>query len=71
MTYIEKLLSGIKFDRAVLSEEEEKNIRDCIEAHPYTLCCPGAVFKGAPRTGKQGCHEVDTCKDCWKRRAAK
>ena len=49
MTYIEKLLSGIKFDRAVLSEEEEKNIRDRIEAHPHTLCCPGDVFEGAPR----------------------
>lgn len=72
MTYIEKLLSGIKFDRAVLSEEEEKNIRDCIEAHPYTLCCPGDVFKGAPRTGKRGCPpEVISCKECWKRRVGK
>lgn len=53
MTYIEKLLSGIKFDRAVLSEEEEKNIRDRIEAHPHTLCCPGDVFEGAPRQGKR------------------
>ena len=71
MTYIEKLLSGIKFDRAVLSEEEEKNIREHIEAHPHTLCCPGDVFEGAPRQGKRQCRELNTCKDCWKRRAAK
>lgn len=70
MTYIEKLLSGIKFDRAVLSEEEAKNIRDRIETHLYMLCCPGDVFKGAPRTGKRQCWEL-TCKDCWKRKASK
>lgn len=69
MTYIEKLLSGIKFDRAVFSEEEEKNIRDCIKAHPYTLCCPGDVFAGGPKSGKRQCSELHSCKDCWKRRA--
>ncbi len=71
MTYIEKLLSGIKFDRAVLSEDEIKNVRERIEAHPYTLCCPGDVFEGAPRQGKRQCRELTTCKDCWKRRAGK
>lgn len=70
MTYIEKLLSGIKFDRAVLSAEEEKNIRDRIATHPHTLCCPGDVFEGAPRQGERQCRELNTCKDCWKRMAA-
>lgn len=68
MTYIEKLMKGIKFDREVIFQQEEQSIRDQITAHPHTLCCPGDVFEGAPKSGKRQCTEINTCVDCWKRK---
>lgn len=68
MTYIEKLMSGIKFDRAVISEQEEKRIREHIAAHPHTLFCPGHVFVGAPLPGKRTCG-FNSCAKCWKSKA--
>lgn len=71
MTYIEKLLSGVKVDRELLCEAAVEEIVRSIETHFIKYHCPEDFFcDDEPELGEYiGCHFSGTCKECWNQEA--
>lgn len=72
MTYIEKLMSAIKFDEELLKPDEIKMLREIIGWLIRSQFCPSNItFLKGP--GPNKCHllDVESCLDqCWDTEAA-
>lgn len=75
MTYIEKLMSAVKFDDEMLTQEEKGRLREgaaegIIEAHcPYMFSllrkCGAKIPDKMKDTGAPDCDFDGACEDCW------
>lgn len=75
MTYIEKLVSAVKFDDEMLTREEIERLREgasegIIGAHcPYMFSllrkCGAKLPNKTAATGAPDCDFKGACEDCW------
>lgn len=72
MTYIEKLMSAIKFDEELLKPDEIKMLRKIISWQIQDRLCPSEItFLKGPGGGKCPLLDVGSCWDqCWDTEAA-
>ena len=70
MTYLDKLLRGIKFDGELLTPREIETLRFCINTSMFSVFgCPGNVFAGAPTKSGSCNQKWFSCIECWDQEA--
>lgn len=81
MTYIEKLMSAVKFDDEMLTQEEIERLRVGASVGVVSAYCPymfGLLRNGGAKVPEKtastgdpdGCDFEGTCEDCWEREIA-
>lgn len=72
MTYIEKLMSAIKFDEELLKPNEIEMLRKIISWQIQDRLCPSEIaFLKGPGPNKCPLRDVGSCRDqCWDTEAA-
>lgn len=68
MTYIEKIMQAIHFDRELLPDESARSLKEAIiRSAIIENTCPGRFFSSAPCP--LGSTPKMSCEDCWKQEA--
>lgn len=62
-TYLEKIMSAVKVDSEILTEEHAQALKEAI-IRPAIIenTCPGRFLNLAPRVGRRACKI--SCEDC-------
>lgn len=68
MTYLEKVMLGIKIDKEIFTEKHAQVLEATIKSAILESTCPGRFLSIVPSAGKRACSKT-TCEDCWNREA--
>ena len=69
MTYIEKVMQAVKFDKELLTEEQADQLKETFQPAIGTNFCPGDFIIGGPMQVKNTCPKSIHCWCCWTQEA--